>query len=160
MPTLPPRRNTLPGRDSPWLFDTSALSFTNPNRPPPNRSIDWMSICRRTNGSLWNSCCGCCCRASERCSVAIHTLNAGNDRRSSRDRSGVLLIGNCDPGNVKVDMAARSSRVAARKLKCCAARRSRGIMDLKRGYVGCSKPFNTSKWFLYLLDDGWIGVAR
>lgn len=39
IPTLPPRRNTLPGRLSCASFVTSALSFTKPSRPPPKRSM-------------------------------------------------------------------------------------------------------------------------
>lgn len=91
MPTLPPRRNTLPGKVSPWLFDTSAFNLMKPSRLPPKRSTAWMSILRSTYGSLWNSCEGCSCRARDCCRVVIQTLKAGNETRSFWLRSGMLF---------------------------------------------------------------------
>lgn len=133
IPTLPPRRNTLPGRLSPRLFDTCAFNLTNPSRPPPNRSTDWTSIWRRIYGSWWNSCDGFCCRARERCTVEIHVLNAGNVRRSLRLRSGVLLTLVSESGSVNVDMAACLGLSGARwgehvRFRCRAVRRSLGSM--------------------------------
>jgi hypothetical protein len=104
MPTLPPRKNTLPGKVSPWPFDTSAFNLTNPSRFPPNRSTAWMSILRSTYGSLWNSCEGCCCRARDCWSVAIQILKAGNESKSFWLRSGMLLTRRSVSGIVNVDM--------------------------------------------------------
>jgi len=46
IPTLPPRRKTLPGSFSPLSLETSAFSFMKPIRSPPKKSTDWMSILR------------------------------------------------------------------------------------------------------------------
>jgi hypothetical protein len=105
MPTLPPRRNTLPGKVSPWPFDTSAFNLTKPSRPPPKRSTDWILILRRTYGSLWNSCEGCSCRARDCWRVVIQILKAGNESRSSWLRSGMLFTWRFELGTVNVDMA-------------------------------------------------------
>lgn len=138
MPTLPPRKKTLPGKLSPRALDTSAFNFTNPKRPPPKRSVDWMSIWRRLYGSRWNSCDGFCCRARECCSVESQVLNAGKESRSSWLRSGVLLTRKLDPGIVNVDMV--MALVVPRmsvcrgcegaRFRCRAVSRSRGNMDL------------------------------
>ncbi|MCJ1305611.1 hypothetical protein MMC08_008426, partial [Hypocenomyce scalaris] len=53
IPTLPPRRKTDPGKLSPLSFEISAFSFTNPRRPPPKKSTDWISILRSWYGDEW-----------------------------------------------------------------------------------------------------------
>lgn len=142
IPTLPPRRNTLPGSFSPELFETSAFNFTNPSLPPPNRSTDWISILRRIYGSPWNSCEGFSCCARERWRVEIQILNAGKDRRSSRVRSGVLLMLRLVSGIVNVDMVAflGSSAFGWRWVagfRCRAVRRSLGSMNFVLGGFCC-----------------------
>lgn len=106
MPTLPPRRNTLPGKVSPWPLDTSAFNLMKPSRPPPKRSTAWMSILRSTYGSLWNSCEGCSCRARDCWRVVIQTLKAGNESRSFWLRSGMLFTWRFELGIVNVDILA------------------------------------------------------
>lgn len=107
IPTLPPLKNTLPGRPSPFEFDTSARNLTKPSRPPLNRSTDWISIFLRTYGSLWNSCLWFCCLSSERCTVDSQILNAGNWRRSSCERPGIVVTVRLEwLGIVKADIVA------------------------------------------------------
>lgn len=45
MPTLGPRRNIEPGRDSPSEFVTVAVNFIKPMREP-QRSTDWSFMSR------------------------------------------------------------------------------------------------------------------
>lgn len=84
IPTLPPRRNTLPGRLSSSSFFTSALSFTNPSFPSLNRSTLCTSIFRRVYGDPWKGWpLLVCWRDRDCCSVDVQSLKAGKERSSS-----------------------------------------------------------------------------
>ena len=116
MPTLPPRKKTLPGRVSPRPVETSDFNLTNPSRPPPKTSTAWISMLRKTYGSLWNSWAGFRCRSKDCRNVESQMLNAGKRRRSSLVRSGTLRteIGAGPPPSVlmvKLDMGRRRDRM-------------------------------------------------
>jgi len=84
IPTLPPRRKTLPGRASSLSFFTSALSFTKPSLPPPKRSTLCTSIFRREYGDAWKGWDLLeCWRDRECCKVEVQFLKAVKDRSSS-----------------------------------------------------------------------------
>jgi hypothetical protein len=61
MPTLGPRRNTAPGRDSPSLLVIFAVSLMKPRRVAPKRSMAWILRERRVYGEEWNSWAGFFC---------------------------------------------------------------------------------------------------